>query len=154
MWRATVERDLEVSRRSTSPTAMGRRPSFFFRQARRVAPGAEVRKDGRRHTTGGKEVYKPCQGDENLIGLVRGGAIHSLTKVTGSEARGTRGGTIREGLHSPADKRLRDPSRWWYWAGGRVGGVACVCLICISWMTSGQGVARPSEVRAWMAFLY
>ena len=34
----TLARHLEVSRRSTFPTAMERRPPFFFWQARRVAP--------------------------------------------------------------------------------------------------------------------
>ena len=80
---------------------------------------AEVRKDGRRYTAGIKEVNKPRRGGENVIGPVRGGASHGLTKMTGSEARGSRGGTFREGLHSPADDRLRDLDRWRHWAGGQ-----------------------------------
>ena len=80
-----------------------------------------MRKDGRRYTAGSEEVHKSRQGDENLIGPVRGGAFHGLTKVTGSEARGTRGGTIRKGLHSSADNRHRDLSRLWHRAGGQGG---------------------------------
>ena len=38
--------------------------------------------------------------------------------------------------------------------GGREGGAAWGCLDSISRITSGEGVARPSEVRGLMAFLY
>ena len=78
-----------------------------------------MRKDGRRYTAGSEEVHKPRPGGENLIVTVRGGTSHGLTKVIVSEARGSRGGAIRKGLHSPADNRLRKLGRWQHWAGGQ-----------------------------------
>ena len=82
-WNGAMEaRHLDTRRRSTSLTAMGWWPPFFFLLVKSVAP-QEVRGDGSWGLSGSQEIDKPGEGSQHLVGLVRRGTQNSFPKMAG-----------------------------------------------------------------------
>ena len=63
-------------------------------------------------------------------------------------------GTVRERLQSLDDIHLRNLDWGWGWGSGGGRRIYLGCFANISAYTSAEAWASPSEVRAWVAFLY